>query len=246
MSSGSSDLRTVWWLGLRTVAPILLGVIPFGLVVGYASVEADLGLIGAWAFSVLVFSGAAQITSITLLDQGAPVIVCIVSALVISVRMMMYSASIAPWLAQVPLRLRLLMSHGLIDQTYAVSIIAYRQHEQDWGPRERVAYFASGAFAMFSVWQITTTIGALAGGIIPDSVPLAFAIPLVFLCMLVPAVIDRATLVAALVGGTVATLGVGLPSNLGMPLAALLGVAAGTAVATYQREQFGQSRRGPS
>ena len=66
----------------------------------------------------------------------------------------------------------------------------------------------------------------------PGWLPLRFAVPLTFLALLVPAIRTRAHATAAVVGGSVATAGVGIPYNLGLLVGALLGVAAGSLVAT--------------
>jgi predicted branched-subunit amino acid permease len=65
--------------------------------------------------------------------------------------------------------------------------------------------------------------------------PLGAAIPLMFLIMLIPTVTDRATVVAATSGGLVAVLAAGLPSNIGLLVAAATGIVLGTVVAERQR-----------
>ncbi len=217
--------RAAFVTGVRGVVPLLLGVVPFGLVAGVAAVEAGLGLPGAIGFSVVVFAGASQLAAIDLLAQGAPVVVAIGTILVINLRMLMYSASIAPELAPLARRTRIASAYLLTDQAYAVSILEFRTGR--WNLRQRLALYLGAGCTLWVTWQVSTIVGALGGGVIPDSIPLGFAVPLAFLSLLVPAVTDRPTLVAALVGGLVATVGHDLPANLGMPLGAFGGVAAG-------------------
>ena len=54
-----------------------------------------------------------------------------------------------------------------------------------------------------------------------------FAFPLSFLALMFAAIKDKAAVIAALVGGTTAIIAKGLPYNLGLTLAATLGIAAG-------------------
>lgn len=228
MSAGADrpdDLRTAALTGARATAPLLLGVIPFGLVAGVAAIEAGIGLPGAVGFSTVVFAGASQLAAIDLIGRGSPAAVAILTVLVINLRMLMYSASLAPELAGLSRRARLGAAYVLTDQAYAVSILRFR--EGSWSLRERLALFLGAAVTMWLPWQLMTILGAVVGGVIPDSIPLGFAVPLAFLSLLVPAVTDRPTLVAALVGATVATLALDLPANLGMPLGAVSGVLAG-------------------
>jgi predicted branched-subunit amino acid permease len=225
-TAAGDDLRGAFLVGARGVAPLLLGVAPFGLVAGVASIEADIGVSGAVAFSTIVFAGASQLAAINLLAEQAPLVVVIVTGLVINLRMVMYSASLAPHLGAIPRRTRVAAAYLLTDQAYAVSIIDY-ELEPGRTPGERLWVYLGAGGTLWSTWQVTTVAGAVGGGAIPESVPLGFAVPLAFLSLLVPAVTDRPTLVAAIVGGTMATVGAAWPSNIGMPLGATLGVLVG-------------------
>lgn len=49
-------------------------------------------------FSVVVISGALQVTAVQLISEGAPLLVVLATARAINLRMAMYSASLAPHL----------------------------------------------------------------------------------------------------------------------------------------------------
>ncbi|TQR22298.1 hypothetical protein C9J85_09775 [Haloferax sp. wsp5] len=66
--------------GVRDVAPLLPGIIPFGLVAGIATVNAGLGLPAAVGLSVVVFAGASQLAALELLGQNAPLTVVVATA----------------------------------------------------------------------------------------------------------------------------------------------------------------------
>lgn len=218
--------------GAVAVSPIILGVIPFGLIAGAAAVERGLTALDAVALSLGIFAGAAQLAAIEVLGTGGSVPVAVITALVINLRMMMYSASLSPWLATEPLARRGLAAYLLTDQAYAVALARYTDPDaDDLAPRHRLAYYLGAGLTLWVSWQTCTVIGAVVGGSIPDGVPLGFAIPLVFLTLLPPAVTDRATVVAAVVGAAVATAGAEWPANLGMLTGAASGVAAGTVTA---------------
>ena len=68
------------------------------------------------------------------------------------------------------------------------------------------------------------------GAAVPDGWRLGFAVPLVFLALLVPAISDAPSLAAAVVAAAVAVGGAGLPFNLGLVVGAVVGVATGIAV----------------
>ncbi len=214
--------------GVRDVSPLLLGIVPFGVVAGIAAVEAGMSVLQALGMSVVIFAGASQLAAIELVGQGTPLTVVVVTAVVINLRMLMYSASIAPYFQSLPSRVRGGLAYLLTDQAYALSIARYR----DGDDADRVAYYLGVAVTLWVVWQITTVAGALAQAGIPESLGLEFTVPLVFLALLVPAMEDRPTTVAGLVGGTVAAVAGILPLNLGLLVGASVGIVAGVLVET--------------
>jgi len=218
------DLRR----GVRDVAPLLLGVAPFGLVAGIAAVEAGLGLPEAVAMSVVVFAGASQLAALDLLGRDARLSVVVVTAAVINLRMLMYSASIAPYFRDLPGRWRAGLAYLLTDQAYVLSVANYRSDVQV----DRVAYYLGVAATLWVVWQVTTVAGVVLGAGVPDAWGLDFAVPLVFLALLVPAMEDRPRTVAAVTAGSLAVAGTALPLNLGLLVGATVGVAAGMVAET--------------
>ena len=108
--------------GARAVAPMLVGVVPFGLVAGASPAEEGLGAGAAIGFSTIVFAGASQLAAIDVLGDGGSALVAAVAAWTINLRMLLYSASLAPHLAAESLRTRLGVAYLLTDQAYAVSI----------------------------------------------------------------------------------------------------------------------------
>jgi 4-azaleucine resistance transporter AzlC len=209
--------------GVRDAVPLLLGIVPFGLVAGIAAVNAGFGLPTAVGLSVVVFAGASQIAALELLGQDAPLSVVVATAVVINLRYLMYSASIAPYFREFTARWKAVLAYVLTDQAYAISVASYRSDR----PVDRKWYYLGAAVTLWAVWQVTTVAGALLGTGVPDAWGLEFAIPLVFLAILVPAIEDRPSAVAAVVGGALAVLGAGLPLNLGLLVGSAVGIAAG-------------------
>jgi 4-azaleucine resistance transporter AzlC len=214
--------------GARAVLPVLLGVIPFGLVAGAAAVRAGLSGLEAVGLSVLVYAGASQLAAIELFGQDAHAAVIVVTALVINLRMTMYSASIAPHFRGLPTRLRAGMAYLLTDQAYALSVTRFRANDEV----DRVWYYLGAAAPIWVVWVVCTVIGIVVGARVPESLPLEFAVPLTFLALLVPTITDSPSALAAAIGGTAATVGAGLPLNLGLITGAVVGVLAGLLVET--------------
>ena len=213
-SPGRSFRREGVREGLTAVAPLLVGVVPFGLAFGVAASQSTIGGGLGYASSIIIFAGAAQLAAVQLFDAGAATAVVIATALVINSRHLMYSAALSPHFREFPAAWRLALPYVMTDQAFAVSIARYAQGPVD--PAFKRWYFTGAALALWVTWQLTTATGVLVGGGVPESWSLDFAIPLVFLALLVPAAQTRPGLAAAIVGGGIAVLGHGVPYNLGV------------------------------
>ncbi len=212
--------------GAAAVAPMLIGVIPFGLVAGATPAANGFGLWAAVGLSTIVFAGASQLATADVLAGGGSAAVAALAACTINLRMLLYSASLAPHLTAEPLRRRLAAAYLLTDQAYAVSIARWTAPDDE--PDRRLAFYLGGGGLLWVVWQISTVVGALIGSAVPEDLPLDFAVPLVFLVLLVPVVTSRPAAAAALVGGGTAVAAAEAGAGpLSVMAGALAGIAAG-------------------
>ena len=208
--------------GIADITPILIGMIPFGLIAGIAAVEAGLEPFQAYAVSPLMFAGAAQLAMLDLIGRDATAIVVVATALVINTRFAMYSAALAPTFAPLRPGNKALVAYLLTDQAFAISVIRFDRVEETVAAR--LAYYLGGAASLWAVWQVTSAVGVLAGAGLPAEWSLDFTITLVF-----PAVRDRGGAIAAAVGFIAAVVFADLPLNLGLLAASATGIAAGIA-----------------
>ncbi|MFH1914777.1 MAG: AzlC family ABC transporter permease [Pseudomonadota bacterium] len=216
----SSALR-----GACDVSPLLLGVIPFGLICGAACVGAGMPEWGAVGLSLIVFAGASQLATVQLMAEQASVAVVILTGLVVNLRMLMYSASLAPHLTAASPLARSAGAYLLTDQAYAVSIARFAAPGAR--PVNNFAYYTGAGLLMWTGFNLCTALGAHLGALIPAAWSLDFSIPLTFIALVIPAVRDRPALIAALAAGITACLAATLPFNLGLILASATGIAAG-------------------
>ena len=221
--------KSAFWLGFRDSAPFIVVVAPFALVFGVIATEAGLNLAEVMGFTILVIAGAAQLTALQLMTENAPTVVVLASALAVNLRMAMYSASLAPHLGKAPLWQRAFVAYFLVDQSYAVSSLRYDK-APEMSSAQKVAYFFGSVAPVAPVWYGFTLVGALVGQAIPPEFALDFAVPIAFLALIAPALRTPAHVAAAFVA-IVGVLVFGwVPYNLGLLIAALLGMMAGAQV----------------
>jgi 4-azaleucine resistance transporter AzlC len=212
---------------MREIAPTLLGTMPFGFVAGVAAVGAGMTPFEGIALSFIVFSGIAQLVVAQLAAAQSPVVVTLAAVAVISLRHLMYSASLSPHLAHLPARWRLLLAYLMTDQSFALGVARFGEP----GEKSHRHYYVLGVSStLFFSWQVSVALGALAGAQVPASWSLDFVVTLTFLSLLVPAVRTRADIAAATVAAAVSLVAAGLPYKLALVAASLAGIVAGTAV----------------
>ena len=169
--------------GARAMAPWLLGVAPFGMVIGISAARADVPTLAGVLTGPVIYSGSSQVATIELLDAGATPIVVVGTALVINLRLILYSAGMAIHWRGTPWWWRAAAAYLLIDPSFAVGVDGYAR----WPERGRAhAYYLGGAVVLWVGWLAAIVAGAFAGARLPDWLHLEFVIPLYLIGEIVP------------------------------------------------------------
>jgi 4-azaleucine resistance transporter AzlC len=197
------------------------------MIYGVLALSAGLEPPSAQMMSSIVFAGSAQFITAQLLRDLAPGLVIVLTIAVVNLRHMLYSASIAPYLRELPMRWKVLLSYLLTDEAYAATIIHYEENGKT--PAGHWFFFGAG-IALWMIWQISTALGIFLGATLPPEWPLEFALPLTFIAIVMPTLKDRPAVAASLSAGATALLTYYLPFKLGLVFAALVGILVGTAL----------------
>jgi 4-azaleucine resistance transporter AzlC len=198
------------------MAPLWLGVVPFGLAYAVLARGAGLSLVETQALSLLVFAGSAQVSAVGLFARGAGGAGIVFTTLLLNVRHVLYGLSLG---RDVPMtrRERLTAAFFLTDEAYGVSVAR----------GARTFPFVLGAeLSLYVTWNLATLAGALLGGVIPDPEKLGvdFVFPLAFLALLVPLLRRRLDVLVALAAGGLAwLLSRSLPGGLPILIAGVVG-----------------------
>lgn len=214
-----------FWSGVRAELPLLVGVFPFGMIYGALALNAGLQPVAAQLMSSVVFAGSSQFIAVQLFHDSVPGIIIVLTIAVVNLRHALYSASLAPYVESLSMRWKVLLSYLLTDEAYAPSAIHY---EKEGVTQYGHWFFLGAGLALWTTWQFSTAIGIVLGSAIPESWSLDFALPLTFIAMVVPVLKNRPAIAAALSAGVTALLAYSLPYQLGLILAALVGIVVGT------------------
>ncbi len=207
-----------FWLGVRALLPMHLGVMPFGVIYGIVALQSGIPPLAAILMSSIVFAGSAQFLIAQLVGVGAPALLMVGAAGLVNLRHALYSASVAPVLEHLPMRWKVALGYFLTDEAYAAAIPHLLAE-----PRSPFAHWIllGAGFALWAGWQVSTVFGVLLGAELPSDWSLDFALPLTFIAIVVPLLTDRKRIAVALVAGGLAVLLAGLPYKLGLFVAAL-------------------------
>lgn len=224
IGGASPERRAEFIGGTYTQLPLLLGVMPFGLIYGMLGLAAGLPPWAIILMSIVLFAGASQLIFVQLWGAGTPPTVVIGTVTVVNLRHVLYSASLSEWLRELPLRWRLLLAYLLTDEAFAGSLARFRN-----GPNTpyRHWFLLGAGVTLWAGWQVSTLLGVWLGSAIPTGWSLDFSIPIVFIALLVLAIQQRSEWVTAIVAGLVAIVAQPLPHMVWILLAAVLGILAG-------------------
>lgn len=229
--------RSAFWNGVRATFPLVVGATPFGIIFGALAISSGLSPNATFAMSAFVFAGSAQFIAISLIGSGASLAIIISTTLVVNLRHMLYSATLGSHFKSLAQRWMLPLAFWLTDESF-VAVAKYFEKSDD---QEHKKHFLLGSeLFMYLNWLWVTWLGVKVGQAIPDPVRwgLDFAMVVTFIGMLIPQIKDRPRLGAALVAAGVALLANNLPNQLGLLLAALLGIATGLFIESRQSAEI--------
>jgi 4-azaleucine resistance transporter AzlC len=156
--------------GILAILPAVLACIPFALVLGAFAVQKGLGALDVGLFSAFVFAGGAQFLAVELWTNPAPWAALAFAVLLVNLRHVLMSASIAPKLSAFPRWLRPLALFFLADELWAMA-------EQRAASRTLTPAFWFGmATALFGNWLVFSVAGTVIGARIADPKMLGFDI----------------------------------------------------------------------
>ncbi|MGY1602131.1 AzlC family ABC transporter permease [Geodermatophilus sp. SYSU D00815] len=212
--------------GARAAVPFVVGLAPFGLTVG-AAVGASADPVAAWAGTLLLYSGSAQLALLQLLADGAPVWTAVLAAALVNARLLVYAGALAPLWAGAPLWSKVLGAATVVEPTWAVA----EQRRRSGAPPEGArTHYAGAAIAVTLGWGAAVTAGSVVGRVDGVATHLAVAVPLCLVVLVVPHLRLPGGVVAVVAGaGTALAVHAVVPGAEVLPAMAAAALAGGLA-----------------
>lgn len=231
--SKPSSFNATFRDGAAAAWPICFGYFPIGMALGVLGQQAGLGPAWIGLMSVLVFAGSAQFIGVAMIDGGVSAATIILTTFVVNFRHVLMSSALA-----VPLRgtgrlFLLLFAYGVTDESFAVNMTRYRAGGWDrW--RALVVHHAAN-----TSWIVATVVGATVGTLIPPGAfGIDFALPGMFIALLVMQLHGRAYIFTGLLAALISVIWkLLIPGDSYIVAAALLAATGGYLVRRHLRLQ---------
>ena len=187
--------------GVRLGMPVFLGYVPIAAAFGLAATSKGFSVLQSVACSAFVFAGAGQFIGLAALAGGS-LAAALIATGVLNLRHLLFSATMAPHLADVPRRQQWMVAFMLTDEVFAVNVADARE-----GRADVYSMLGVGLIAWLG-WVLGTLAGSLAGGAIgnPEMWGVGFAMPAMFIALLVGQLTGRREFIAGGVAAAAALL----------------------------------------
>lgn len=177
----SKDNTTAFRQGLKDGIPIGMGYLAVSFSLGIAAKTAGLTPLQGFIVSLLCMASAGEYVGFLSIAAGAAYVEIAVATLVANARYLLMSTALSQRMAPgLAIRHRLLMAFGITDELFGIAIAR---------PGNANPYYSYGAFLTSAFpWALGTSLGIIAGNILPLRLVSAFSVALygMFLAIIIP------------------------------------------------------------
>ncbi|ENV03434.1 MULTISPECIES: AzlC family ABC transporter permease [Acinetobacter] len=165
--------------GAMDILPLSISVIPWAILAGSMAIHAGLSFYKALAMSGIVFAGAAQLVSLSMVIEGASTFTIYVTIFFLTAQHFIYALTLRNDISALSLSKRLSLGFLLTDELFAVCAS---------GEKRQPEYLLGAGLSFYLFWVVFSLVGILLATVIPDllNYHLDFSIVAIFIAMIVP------------------------------------------------------------
>jgi 4-azaleucine resistance transporter AzlC len=237
MAMTRQDFAAEFPVALRLLAPFMASILPMAMIFGALAVAAGLSGVEAVAMSALIYSGAAQFTSLELILSGTALPVIALVTTLLSLRLLLYGIALIDHIRPMPGWLKALLAFLMVDTIFFLVKLRF---SEPLSVGRRNAFFLASSLITYASWAGGTVAGVILGdriAVLGREYGLDFLAYACFAGMLGPYLRSRGAAAAALVAAIGLVALHGLPYNLGLLLSAACAVAAVMAARRIDRRR---------
>lgn len=174
--------------GLKTSIPMLLGIIPFALVLGAQATHKGFSSLEVPLLTGLNFAGGSEFAILEVWTNPPNILMLMFITFLVNSRHLLMGASLVPYLQHLPNRKVYTALFFMCDESWAVGLADAQKKSNVLGIQRAFSlmFYAGLCCALYLMWVGFTTLGAMIGPILGDISRLGFdmAFPAVFLVLL--------------------------------------------------------------
>lgn len=173
--------------GLKASIPMLLGIIPFALVLGAQAAQKGFSILEVPLLTGLNFAGGSEFAIIEVWTQPPQLLFLILITFLVNSRHILMGASLAPFIRHLPNRKALPLLFFMCDESWAMGITdAHKRNPNNPYAGFSISFYIGLCFALYVMWVSFTTLGVSIGAMLGDITRFGFdmAFPAVFLVLL--------------------------------------------------------------
>lgn len=172
--------------GIKDCLPIMIGVIPFGLILGAQAAQKNMSVLETVLMMGMNFAGGSEFAVVGLWSNPLPIFMILLTTFMINSRHIMMGAALSPYIRHLPKRKLFPALFVMIDETWALSIADIKRREQMGLPAFSLAYYWGSAALLYVTWICCGFLGSLFGNMLGDVERFGFAMafPAVFLVLI--------------------------------------------------------------
>lgn len=186
MPPASAPRRHEAWRGLKAALPVMVGFMPFALVLGAQAAQKGLSVLEVPLMTGLNFGGGSEFAAVALWTSPPHVLLIIAITFLVNSRHLLMGAVIAPLLQHLPRRKALPALFFMCDESWAMGVADAHARRGGTAPALSLPYYLGVSAGLYLTWIAFTAIGAAVGPAIGDVEAYGFhlAFPAVFLVLL--------------------------------------------------------------
>lgn len=194
---GCTKLRNEFSLAVKSTLPIIFGYFPVGLAFGVMASQTGLNLFDIFFMSLFVYAGSSQLIALGLIEAGASIPSIIFTTLLVNLRHLLMSASLAPYVKKIKRHLLPLIAYGITDETFAITITEVEKK------RRSAVYFFTVNIVAQTTWVFSSLLGGIMVGFLPNTekVGINFALPAMFIALMMLQIRNKICILVAVISG---------------------------------------------
>ena len=167
--------------GLKASLPVVIGLLPFGLLLGTEAAQKGLSSIELSTMTALNFGGGSEFAAMAIWTSPPNLLLILAVTFLVNSRHLLMGLTFAPHLRHLPLHKALFALFFMVDESWAIALDDAKK-----SGRLNLGFYAGIALALWVVWAGSTTLGGIIGPALGDVTRFGFdmAFPAVFLVML--------------------------------------------------------------